>query len=293
MSVFTDAVRGRLIKPQNGIISGLGASDTLVVKGNTGLTYGFIILRCTIAGVAATRAELETMLKTMRITISGNEKGTLSVKQHIAKTEFYCTGVIGDTGNLVIPFTRGWMRDTRAVLEPNYGTLGETSFVIEIEQDATSTIDKVAVHVGVNPLSENLGAHLISRRMKVPLPGAGIAEISDLSRKPGEFLYALHIEAPTIADVARVAFFGDDNRHTDVTQAILASVYKMSNPVRTPQTAKGFMHIDFCAEGFDTGALPIGLANGTVLEIEMSTAVAGREISIIAEYGRDDRAQAA
>jgi len=292
MTAFTDATRSRLIKPQKGSITGIGASSTLVVKCSTGLTYGFLILRMTIAGVAATRAQLETMLTTMKITMSGVEKGTLSVKQHIAKTEFYAAGVIGDTGNLVIPFTRSWMRDARAVLEPNFGTDGQTSFVIEIDQAAGSTIDGVSVHAGLNPLAEQLGGHLITRRQKVAIPGAGTYEVSDLPRRPGEFLYAVHVEVPTIADLLRLALLVDDNIHTDVTQEILASVFKMSNPVRTPQTAKGFMHLDFCAEGFDTGALPIGLASGLVLEVELQNAVPGREVSIITEWGRDDRAAA-
>lgn len=291
MTAFSDQSLSAIIKPVNAAAVGVGASQTAVVKLLPGLTYAEIIVRCTAAGVARTRAQLEADLGTIRLSVSGDEKINCAAIVHIAKTEFYQTGAIGDTGNLVIPFCRLWMNDAVAKMDPNYGTDRETSVVLELEQTAASGIDKMEVFVRLNPKAEPLGAHIFTRRFTVAVPGAGKYSFLDLPANAGEELHALHIYSPDIGgvgieDLSNIALLIDGNRMIDTTQAVLASLYKLSNPVRTPQTAKHFAHLDFTARGFGGEALPVAVATSQELELTFDTAVATRQVTILGEYGK-------
>lgn len=289
MSRFTDANRSPILKPLFGAVTGVGAGQTAQIKLPPGLTFADVIVRCTAAGAARTRANLEADIETVRFTVSGDEKKSITCKQHIAITEFHQTGIIGDTGNLFFPFSRLWMDGIGPKMDPNYGTDGETSVVLELKQAAGSGIDAMQVYVRLNPLAERLGAHIITRRFTFAVPGSGKFQYSDLPINPGEFLYTLHMEVPTPADLTNVAYIPDDSRMIDITQEVLASIYKTSTPNKTPQTAKGFVHLDFAARCFDTDAIPVGLLTSQVLELDFSTAVPGRTVTVLGEYAQVKR----
>ena len=285
-SAYAQAFRGPVAKPQNGAITGLGAGNTAVIKLGIGLTYETLVIRMAKAGVPATRADMETMLGNIRITVSGDEKMNISVKQLIADVEYYFPGAIADSGNLVIPFWRSYMESVDAQLGPNYGTTDQTSIVVEIAQLGGSTIDSMVVIPRINPLAEALGAHIITRKWTIPCPSAGVFQYADLPRNPGEVLYSLMIEVPTIADLTSLAYVPDDNRQTDLTLADLATFAKLSSPQRAVQTAKNIAILDFVPRGYETDALPVGLLSSQVLELNFSTAVGGRVAQIIGKYGK-------
>lgn len=281
---FINGNTSPVIKPLQGIVTGVGASSVATCRFAPGLTYSELIVRCTIAGVAATRAELEAMLTTARLTISGVEKFSVQAIDLIAIAEFYRTGCIADSGYLVIPMERLWMNGVQAQLDPNYGTDGESSVVLELTQTAASTIDGMVCYARVNPAPEALGAHVMLRRFTFNVAATGKFLYPDLPIIPGEFLYALHIKVPVVANLTNIALVTDDVRMIDVPPSLLTQLYQLSVPVRTPQTAKLYVHVDFASRGFDSDSLAVGQLSSQVLELDFANAAPGA-VTVIGEYG--------
>jgi hypothetical protein len=288
MTAFTAQSSSPVIKPLQGVVTGIGAGQVATCRLPPGLTYAEIIVRCTIAGVAATRAQLETMLTTARLTISGVEKFSVQAIDLIAIAEFYRTGCIGDSGYFVIPFERLWNQGVAAQLDPNYGTEGESSVVLELTQDGASTIDAINVFARVNPKAEVLGAHVILRRFTFNVSATGKFLYPDLPIIPGEYLNALHIRVPVVANLTNIALITDDVRFLDVPPSLLTQLYQLANPVRTPQTAKLYVSVDFANRGYDSDTLPVGLLKSQVLELEFANA-APNAVTVIGEYGTVSR----
>jgi hypothetical protein len=281
---FRDVNRSPILKKLPGIVTGIGAGQTAIVRVPPGATYLELVLQCTIAGVAATRAELETMLGDIRLTLSGVEKFTVSAKQLIAIAEFYRSGVVGDTGYLVIPFERLWMSTAAARQNPAYGTLGEDSFQVEVQQLAGSTISAIQAFARVAPVAEELGAHMTIKRLTPNIGALGKFYYPDLPKLPGWFLYALHIQwgsVGTIADLTNVAVVADEIRVVDCAPALENRYLTLGNPARTPQTAKGFFTVDFTARNEDEDALSL-IMDELVLELDVATNIPG-QINVLAE----------
>ncbi len=284
MSAFSDSNRSPLLKKLAGAITGIAASGTMVVKFPPGQTYLEIALQCTIAGTAATRAQLESMLLSCRLTVSGVEKWTLTAKQLIAIAEYYNVGVVGATGFLMIPFERLWMVGIDAQVGPAYGTLGESSMQLEITQDATSTIDAVTAWARISPVAEPLGAHMRAARLTPSFASTGLSIFDGLPKNPDEFLYALHFQVPVIADFTNIAVVADEVRLVDASWTVINQFQAFkAGPLRTPQTAKLFQTLDFTSRGFDGDALRLNMAS-LVLELTFANA-APNAVNIIAEIG--------
>lgn len=283
MTAFTDQNTSPVIKPLQGVVTGIGAGQVATCRVPPGLTYAELIVRCTIAGVAATRAELEAMLTTARLTVSGVEKISVQVIDLIAIAEFHRVGCIGDSGYFVIPFERLWMSGVNAQLDPNYGTEGESSVVLELTQAAGSTIDAINVFARVNPKAEVLGAHHILRRFTFNVAATGKFLYPDLPIIAGEFLTALHIKVPVVANLTNIALVTDDVRFLDVPPSLLTQLYQLANPVKTSQAAKLYVSVDFTNRGFDSDALAVGLLKSQVLELDFANA-APNAVTVIGEY---------
>lgn len=276
------------IKPLQGIVTGIGAGQVATLRFPPGLTYAELVVRCTIAGVAATRAQLEAMLLTARFTVSGVEKFSVQAIDLIAIAEFYRPGCIGDSGYFVIPMERLWMDGVKAQLDPNYGTEGESSVVLELTQAGGSAIDGMTAYARVNPQPEVLGAHIMLRRFTFNVASTGKFLYPDLPIIAGEFLYALHIKLPVVANLANVGVITDDVRLYDVPPSLLTQLYQLGNPIRTPQTAKGYVHVDFTMRNFDSDALAVGDLKSQVLELDFINAAPGA-VTVIGEYGTVSR----
>lgn len=283
MSDFTDQNRTPIVKQLNGLVDGVGAGKTAVIKIPPGSTYTDIILECRIAGVAATRAQLETMLLNMRLTVGGVEKWSLTAKQIIAIVEFYNSGTIGDTGYLCIPFERLWQEGLSGKLNPAYGTLGETSFQLEVIQDGASTIDSIKAWARISPVAEELGAHIKIVRLTPSISGLGTYTYADLPKRPGDYLFALHLQVPVVANLTAFRYIADEVRILDTTPDVMARLYSLPSPVRTPQGAKGFVHIDFACRNIDTDAVALNM-NSQILELDFANVAPG-QINILAEIG--------
>lgn len=283
MTVFTDANRSLINKRLVGTVAGIGAGGTMVVKIPPGSTYADITFKLFIGATGATRAQIETMLTSWRLTLSGKEMWTLTGKQLLAIIAFYRSSLVDDSGYVTIPFQRLWMDDLAPKVDPMYGTLNESSFQLEITQDATSTIDTVAVFARVSPVSEELGPHIRIVRLTPNIGATGVYVFPDLPKRRGEYLYALHFQVPTVADLTDIAYIADEVRVIDHPVAVLNRYLLQGNPTRTIQTAKGFVHLDFTNRNLDTDAIPL-VMDTQVLELTFAN-TAPNGVNIIAEIG--------
>ena len=280
---FADENRSLINKRLVGTVSGIGASQVMVVKIPPGSTYADISLRLFIGATGATRAEIEAMLTSWRLTLSGREMWTLTGKQLLAILAFYASNTVDDSGFVTIPFQRLFMDGLGPKVDPMYGTLGQSSFQLEITQAAGSTIDTVAVFCRLSPVSEELGGHLRMVRLTPNVGSVGVYVFPDLPKKAGEFLYAIHLQVPTVADLTDIAYIADEIRIVDHPVAVLNRYLLQGNPRRTVQSAKGFVHLDFCNRNLDTDAIPLSMKT-QVLELTFANTAPGG-VNVIAEIG--------
>lgn len=274
-----------------GAVRSIGASKQCVIDIPPGPTYLGLLIDCTISGTGATRAEIASMLTQWRLTISGTEIWTLTGQELMSITEFYLTGQIGDSGKVFIPFSRIWMRDLPAVLNPALGTKGETSVELTITQDATSTIDLITAETEIDPIAQPLGRHVRIKRWTPSIASTGRYEFTGLYKNPNAVLLALHIVVPVAANLTNITYVADGVRLFDeVTQARLAKLYSQAVKPRTIQTAAKIIGLDFCYRGIDSDAVRLSMVEQR-LDLTFATA-APNNVSILAEIGTDEPTQA-
>lgn len=264
--MFSDDILTPLRQELPGIVTGVGASRTMVAKVPAGATYTRLLFLNTIAGVAATRVQLEAMLGEVRVLLNGINIETLTAKQIIALAEFYTVGITGDTGYLVFDFQRLWMAGIAAQNGPAWGTQGESSFEIQIDQAAGSTIDLVTVYAEVEPRATELGAYIQRLRVSPAVAGIGHAFNANLPQIDGARLLALHIETSVPANLTAVRFACDDINLINLPVAVLNRFYVNATPGRTIQnairtgadgTTSGFVHLDFACRNYEADSVPM------------------------------------
>jgi len=280
---FLQEFRTPIAQVLPGVVQGIAANGIAVAKIPPGATYASITFYATIAGVAATRAQIVAQWTQIRCTISGNEIFTLSGKQLVAIIEYYRTGLIADTGALTIPFQRLWQKEIAAALNPDWGTLGESSVQFEITQTA-SAIDAVAVYAEVEPEAQELGAYMSYQRLTPTFASTGVFVYPDLYKQAGAFAYAYHFEVPVVANLTNVELIADNVSLVNTPPLVLNAYGREGTPNRTPQTPAGFVHLDFCRRGIDADALPLSMSTLT-LRLTFENA-APNTFAIIQEIGQ-------
>ncbi len=283
---FATSNRSPLYKALPGAVTGLGASQQAVIKFPPGATYDTIYLQCLIGAGIPTRVQLETMLLDMQLTISGQEIWTVSAKQLIAISEWYQVGITGALGMIKIPSARYWLTKVEQQLGLRIGTLGESSMQLTINQDATTTIDSITPLVRIAPVAEELGAYV---RMQRLTPNWAVGQnVFDGFTKIGsanEYLYALHFQVPVIADFTFLTVQADSVRLVDnLNWTQLNQFQALGGPkIRTPQTAKLFQSLDFCAMGLDDDSVQMNMDSLLLLATFANTNPG--LVNIIAEIG--------
>ncbi len=268
-----------------GLVAGVGKA---IVKIPPGQTVSTLFLKCTIAGAAATRDNLELMFGDIRVLLSGKEIFTLTAQQLVMLAEYYQPGAIADDGYLAINFQRLWMQGFAEQNGPAWGLLNQSSLILEMETLAANTIDTILPLVQVQPIAEDIGTYFRYSRQSVPVGNTGRFNWDGLDKHdPNEMLYALHFEVPTPARFSSIAFVADDTRLIDtVAFGDLYRLSKLATPPRNPQTAirhaLGYCHLDFAARNYGGDAVRMNMGN-VLLEWNFITA-APVIVTVIGEY---------
>lgn len=286
MTIFTNSNRSPILQALAGTVTNVGASQVAVVKVPPGATYASLTLRCGIggqltpvgAGTAPTLANLKAFLTQFRLLVGGVEMWTLTGNQLISIMEYYMPGLIGATGILTISFQRLWMKNPTDMLGPDYGTYKQSSFQLEITQDATSTITNIDAFAEVEPVAEQLGAHIEYKRISPSFAGTGLFVFPDLFKDPGSIMFALWLN--TSATITNLALVGDGTYIWDAPVDYGNALGRQGNPIQTPQAT--MVPMNFCRRGLGSDAVPLNMAT---LQLRMTFSSAPNTFDIIQECG--------
>lgn len=267
------------------------ASSTSVVRCPAGRTYHQLILELNkAAGAIPTRAEMEAGISAVRLVVSGNEVWSLTGLQLIALEAYYSSVDTTTDGRIVLNFERLWMLAASNVLEilgPSFGTADQSNFDVEIDWAAGSTIVAAKAYAMIGQVPEPAGKVITLRRVSANIAATGVYQFPDLPLpKAGDYLYAIHIFTPVIANLTRVAYIADELRMFDAPPGVLNKLLQEFHPFRTPQTAKNVFTLDFCARGLGGDAVNLGALAGHTLELTFANAAPGL-VPIVCEIATD------
>ncbi len=298
---FKDTKMTPLMRPYFGNVKGGTSGNPWVITLPRGATFLDTAIRCTIAGTPATKAQLVHAtqgLATIEARVSGVTKRSITIAEHVALVEFYQTGLIGDSGYLFLSFQKLWMNGIAPVplspiLDPAWGTQGESLVEIVITPQASSTIDGMELHCAIDPAPQPLGNHMTIERFTPVCTSAGDFDWNDLKvglGREGKALYGLHIylaSNPEYLTWYNLEF--DDIKSRQIRPDLLHQRYKQSVPNRTPQT--GWVHDDLCWRGLDSDAVDLGACQKLNLRLTFGTAPSPTQFVILAEVGTASQAR--
>lgn len=276
-----NAPNSPIFRSQPGVINGAyGASGAISIKPGVGAEYQNIALKFFVGAAAATRAQIATSIQFFRLTVSGQIVLQLTGTQLNAVNEFYNTGCTGDTGVVWLNFVRQWMRDV--FLESAYGTTDQSSFVIDIQFTAGNVITNAVCNSRTSGTTAPLGNHVEYRVYSPNISGTGPQNYADFATRrdfSNTVLLALHLQLATPTDLTNFKMTLDNETVIDIDPLVLNQAYKLSTPIRTPQT--GFVHIDFTNENIYGQAIPL---NYDLAIIEFNFSSAPGQFPMIAEF---------
>jgi hypothetical protein len=178
-------------------LRGIGAGLTATALLPTGITYHAIQLRCTIAGVEATPAEIIAQVEDVKLTLNGDAKIDASAAEIAALHRFWRTKNSLDpiaNGILTVWLARPELQEIDGQDGPAWGTLDQNSFNLDVKLAAGATIDAIEPRGWVSK-GEPLGRHITIRRLTDFMAGAGDKVLSDFQNPNAEYqMLAIHID---------------------------------------------------------------------------------------------------
>lgn len=192
---------------------GAGLRSTL--RCGIGPTYDAIYVRLTAAGAGLTRAQIEADIARFVIRIGNEVKWDLTGAQLAYIMDRRIVGCVSPANNGILPllFGRPEMQPVSALKRagvsempfsnidgPAFGTLGESTFSIEIDWAAAVTGDAIESW-SVTREPSPLGQHITLLPHRGNLAGIGTDEITDIKLNPARNLVAMHIEDANVSEV--------------------------------------------------------------------------------------------
>jgi len=168
-----------------------------------GHTYHQLQLLMTIAGVAATPAQIIAQVAWIRLTIDGDLKIQITGAEAAYLANLYATrnsAAVIQNGILPLFLARPWESEIDAIDGPAYGTEGIDSAQLEVELTGAATINAIVAR-GLVTKGTPMGRHLCIRRHVDNHGAAGDKEISDFSKRIDIQMYGLHIATGLITAV--------------------------------------------------------------------------------------------
>ncbi len=253
-----------------------------------GVTYCAIPLRFTIAGAAATEAQIKAQIARIRLTVDGDTKIDASPTELLAI--FNSWGMRNQLTNVNdgvfrIELTRPQDMEIDAQDGPGWGMAtnvpgGVSNFTLEIELTGAVTIDNVDGWAEVTDAAP-LGRHVTIRRFVDNQAAAGDKVFSDFNQDPTWAVYALHIDKGSVpeaaAPITHVALHIDQ-----VAEIEKINTGAMENINRRYGITKqvGFTHIAFARRGRPMDALPLVAQD---MRLTLSTGAALANYNILSE----------
>lgn len=254
------------------------ASSTVVV--NLPLwTWYKLALYHTIAGVAATRAQMVAQITQAIITISGREVWRGSAAQLIAIQQLYSEvdSVTAYPGYFGLDFLSSWLTDANRGQDAAVGLADQNSCQIELTYGAGATINGLQVFGvrGQQPQETGVAKRIV--RGSASISALGVFTYPDLPLpRAGDVMLAIHAFPPVVANLTNLAYVCDETRLIDAPPSFLNRMMVESHPPRSPQDANGMVSIDFTAiNGLSGNGIPLGGVGSHQLELTFANAAPG------------------
>lgn len=292
-------------RPIKGVVRDIGASKTLRIELPTGITLLDLELEAKILGggaypgAAPSRAQLIAMWTDIRVLLDGEERiPTIPMTEFVDMVEFERGGIVGATGFLPFLFqmlhnsdpTPGSAggNDLAAKIAPAWGLKNHSALVIEITQDATSTIDYVDVLANIQPQAEDLGLHRRLVRLTDTFASTGVRDIEIPFKERGGLLRAIHVKPTVLANLTYARLYADGVPWREGTVEMWHRDLLKASDRRTVQT--GWLHIDLCWRNFDRDALSWDILDTKlVLQLTFKTAAPNTYPYILDVVSQDTR----
>lgn len=233
----------------------------------------------TIAGVAATRAELVAQVLQIIITISGREVWRGSAAQLIAIQQFYAETDTQTTypGFINLDFLRNWLADATRGMDASVGLADQNAFQIELTYAVGATINGIAVYGVRSQQPQPTGTATRIVRASASISALGVFTFPDLPLpRAGDVLLAIHTFPPVVANLTNLAYIADETRIIDEPPLVLNRTAAEAHPPRSPQGANGMVSIDFTAINALSGqGIPLGEIGSHTLELTFANAAPG------------------
>jgi hypothetical protein len=254
------------------------ASSTVVVNLPL-LTWAKLALYHTIAGVAATRAQLVAQVTQIIITVSGRELWRGSAAQLIAIQQYYSEidTQTNYAGYLNLEFLRSWLADATRGMDAAIGLADQNAMQIELTYAGGATINGIAVYGVRMQLPQATGTAVRIVRGSASVSALGVFVYPDLPLpRSGDVLLAVHIFPPVVANFTNFAYIADEVRIIDAPPSFLNRNAAEAHPPRTPQDANGMVSLDFTALNALAGqGVSLGDVGSHQLELTFVTAAPG------------------
>ncbi len=239
---------------KNPALSALAAGTDSNVILPVGETYDALHFAPTIAGVAATKAEMIAQISKIQLIADGDTKIDLTGEDAVMLQEYYQQRSGQDAvagGQLFLDFNRPWHREISGEDGPAWGTRDVRTLEMIVGLAGGATIDGLQTSRIVRD-GESMGRHLCIRRRPQTFASAALQRISEWKRDLGSQLLAIHVKKTTITDVLLTI---DNVKEIDCKYALLAAFRKQYE--RTDQVGAGYSHLDFAVRNRIGDAIPM------------------------------------
>ena len=255
------------------------ASGTATATLSPGRTYAKILMLFTVAGVAASRAQIAAQLARIRVTVSGEEimNGTgaelLAIQAYDSQTDSPALW----PGFLSLDFMLGWLRSYADGEAGMLGTADQGAVEIETQWAAGATINGAALYAAMDPMPQPAGAVRRFVRVNPTVSALGAFDFPDLPKpRNGESLNALHLFVPVVANLTRMAYLADDVFVYDGPREVMNRIAVEAGSPRSPQDANGCVSLDFTAfRGLSGDAIDMSKVASHVLRMTFANATPG------------------
>lgn len=254
-------------RPLKGVVKDIGASRTLRIELPTGITYLDLDIEAKILGggaypgTAPTRAQLIAMWTNIRVLLDGEERINMPITEFVDLCEFERGSIVAATGFLPLLFEmlhnsdpKQGGNDLAAKIAPAWGLKNHSSFVIEIEQAAGTTIDYVDVWANIQPQPEDLGLHRRLVRLTDNFGSTGQRDFEIPFKERGGYLRGIHVKPTVFANLTYARLYADGVPYREGTVEILHRDLLKPTDRRVVQT--GWLHLDLTWRNFDMDSLP-------------------------------------
>lgn len=250
-STFLNDFKGAILD-QMPDFTNIGAGLKALCRPALGQAYLWMMFFCTIAGTAATKAQLQAQVSNIRVVVDGVVKFELSGTDAIYLAEYYRPNCVGATGIIPIFFARPWMEDLRNQDAPAYGLAGVDSFAVEITLAGGAAINAIQGFAYTTD-NEGLGDHIVTTRLGRNNGSAGLETINDIPTDPNWSMYAMHIVTATQINLLEV--LADGARVVYGVPAVLNQ--RLVYPTSPRGVQAGYTPLEFCPRNRNVDTLPL------------------------------------